>query len=331
MDLGRSKDNTGGVLVFEGHLPIYVPVGSENPGWVITPYPAQYNELLHLGLNTARELGDYGLEVLYLEELVLKSDNPQIYLADLTKLQKNVVGDKSGHLRVCLAKYLLVTEQEGQKDLSNQLGEIDREETSAGRNSDPTLKWFQGKIQRALCSSLSFSKQQQDMFSWMEKSAFNQLPRDFSNRYQLLHSASRNDSYYWRESSIAEYTTDDRVPRPYMSGNPSSPNLRPGSSFFPDGENSMRNSSFVSPFMPPPRNMGSHHEGSMTRKYSPRRETRTVLRENVPAELQVTKEESGQIDKDQQLAKEAKERDRSSLAQGEDRDNSQISRVDNPE
>ncbi|KAI9650399.1 hypothetical protein NHQ30_000413 [Ciborinia camelliae] len=206
-------DTSSGSLTFFGHLPIYLPLGAENPGWSITPRPGQSNELLKLGLNTARDLGDYELEVFYLQELVHRSGVPQVYLPDLITLEKNVIGDKSGHLASCLAKYLLATEQESQRDLLNELSEIDRQETSTVVQGDPILKWQQRKIQLALCSSLGESKEQEDIFSWMEKSAYYQIPSHRRDYFQQFRSASSYQNYYLGENSITKYAGKDRSPR----------------------------------------------------------------------------------------------------------------------
>ncbi|KAJ8068475.1 hypothetical protein OCU04_004029 [Sclerotinia nivalis] len=205
-------DASGGFLV-KGNLPIYVPLASENPGWRIKPYSEHSNGLLHLGLNAARDLGHYGLEVSYLEQLVNGSEAPQIHLCDLATLLKNVLGDKLGYLSTCLTKYLLATERELQMDLSNELSEIDRRETPAGNSAYPTLRWFQRKIQMALCSSLGDSKEQFDLLSWMEKSAYNQMPGNNRDCYQQLHSP-HNDNYSWGGNSIKEYVGECEIPRP---------------------------------------------------------------------------------------------------------------------
>ncbi|KAF7865691.1 hypothetical protein EAF04_005857 [Stromatinia cepivora] len=205
-------DTYSGCLV-KGYLPIYVPLASENPGWRIKPYSEQSNGPLHLGLNAARDLGHYGLEVSYLEQLVNRSEAPQIHLRDLATLQKNVLGDKLGYLSTCLAKYLLATEREIQMDLSNELSEIDRRETTAGNSVYPTLRWFQRKIQMALCSSLGGSKEQFDLLSWMEKSAYNQMPGNDRKCYQQFH-LPHNDNYNWGGNSIKEYVGECEIPRP---------------------------------------------------------------------------------------------------------------------
>ncbi|ESZ93571.1 hypothetical protein SBOR_6054 [Sclerotinia borealis F-4128] len=220
-------DNSDGFLFFVDRLPIYVPRASETSSCRITPHSKQCNELLSLGLNAARDLGDYDLEVSYLEELVYKSGVPQLYLPDLIGLQKNVIGNKSGYLGACLAKYLWATEQETRRELSNELSEIDRQDTSADRYGDPILKWFQRKIQLALCSSFGGSKELQDLFSWIEKSAFYRMPEEYRDQYQQFHSKLRTDDYYLGGNSITKYNGKYKTSEPcQLTGKPNEYNAR---------------------------------------------------------------------------------------------------------
>lgn len=168
-------DDSPGLLYFDGRLPIYVPFASENPGWRIPPRSEHTIELLMLGLNTARYLGHYYLEVLYLEELVCRSSVPKFYFADLKNLQKNVIGNDFGYLSAFLAQYLLGADQDSQKGLSNELCEIDRQDDSTNRENS-ILKWSQRQIQQAISRSLGSLQAQQDLYSWMERSAYHQIP-----------------------------------------------------------------------------------------------------------------------------------------------------------
>ncbi|ATZ58726.1 hypothetical protein BCIN_16g04260 [Botrytis cinerea B05.10] len=207
-------DDSPGLLYFDGRLPIYVPFASENPGWRIPPLSEHTIELLILGLNTARDLGHYYLEVLYLEELVCRSNVPEIYLADLKNLQKNVIGNDSGYLSACLAQYLLGADQDSQKDLSNELCEIDRQDDSTNRGN-PILKWAQRQIQQAISRSLGSPQAQQDLYSWMERSAYHQIPEQYRDQLQRFHPVSHNMNYYRGENNIAKYVVEGRAPISY--------------------------------------------------------------------------------------------------------------------
>ncbi|KAK6597152.1 hypothetical protein H4I95_09423 [Botrytis cinerea] len=187
-------DDSPGLLYFDGRLPIYVPFASENPGWRIPPLSEHTIELLILGLNTARDLGHYYLEVLYLEELVCRSNVPEIYLADLKNLQKNVIGNDSGYLSACLAQYLLGADQDSQKGLSNELCEIDRQDDSTNRGN-PILKWAQRQIQQAISRSLGSPKH--------------------SKIYTHGWKVSHNMNYYRGENNIAKYVVEGRAPISY--------------------------------------------------------------------------------------------------------------------
>ncbi|TEY87385.1 hypothetical protein BOTCAL_0003g00660 [Botryotinia calthae] len=221
-------DNSPGILYFDGRLPIYVPFALENPGWRVLPHSEHCVEMLTLGLNTARDLGHYDLEVLYLEELVYRSSVPQSYLADLKGLQKNVMGNKSGYLSACLAQYLLAADEEAQKDLSNELSEIDQQEHSASREGNPIMKWAQRKIQQALSHSLGGSREQQDLYSWMEKSAYLQIPDRYRDQLRQSHHFSHDIDYYRGGSQIPKYVAEDRssitpnatIAEPRISSNP---------------------------------------------------------------------------------------------------------------
>ncbi|KAM0132672.1 hypothetical protein ACHAP3_006342 [Botrytis cinerea] len=207
-------DDSPGLLYFDGRLPIYVPFASENPGWRIPPLSEHTIELLMLGLNTARDLGHYYLEVLYLEELVCRSNVPEIYLADLKNLQKNVIGNDSGYLSACLAQYLLGADQDSQKGLSNELCEIDRQDDSTNRGN-PILKWAQRQIQQAISRSLGSPQAQQDLYSWMERSAYHQIPEQYRDQLQRFHPVSHNMNYYRGENNIAKYVVESRAPISY--------------------------------------------------------------------------------------------------------------------
>ncbi|KAM0174236.1 hypothetical protein ACHAPF_006215 [Botrytis cinerea] len=207
-------DDSPGLLYFDGRLPIYVPFASENPGWRIPPLSEHTIELLMLGLNTARDLGHYYLEVLYLEELVCRSNVPEIYLADLKNLQKNVIGNDSGYLSACLAQYLLGADQDSQKGLSNELCEIDRQDDSTNRGN-PILKWAQRQIQQAISRSLGSPQAQQDLYSWMERSAYHQIPEQYRDQLQRFHPVSHNMNYYRGENNIAKYVVEGRAPISY--------------------------------------------------------------------------------------------------------------------
>ncbi|KAF7944399.1 hypothetical protein EAE96_010796 [Botrytis aclada] len=233
-------DNSPGLLYFDGSLPVYIPFSSENPGWEFPPHSEHTVELLTLGLNTARDLGHYDLEVLYLEELVCRSGTPQNYLADLKNLQKNIIGNKSRYLSACLAQYLLATDRETQRDLSNQLTEIDQQEHSASRERNPIIKWAQRKIQKALSHSLGDPQEQQDIYSLRERSAYQQIPDHYRDRLRQSHHASHDFDYFRGGNQITKYVAEDRssmtsnttIPEPRISSNPipsSPPDVLPNS------------------------------------------------------------------------------------------------------
>ncbi|CAD6441218.1 10a16c00-4435-48b4-a16b-e76d2bb46329-CDS [Sclerotinia trifoliorum] len=118
-----------GVLVWTCNLPIYVPLDPReggHPTWEtqsrITP-----DNLLKLGLNASRRNGDYRLGAQFLEEIFYTSDSLLEVLSELSRLQKDVQGDRISYLRTCLTKYLLAVDTTAMEMISDELRAFDEE------------------------------------------------------------------------------------------------------------------------------------------------------------------------------------------------------------
>ncbi|TGO10828.1 hypothetical protein BPAE_0988g00010 [Botrytis paeoniae] len=111
-----------GVIIFTSNLPIYVPLdphGLTTVHWKRQSRSTPEN-LLKLGLEISRKNGDYSLAVQYLQEVFYTSDSPSEILNELSHIQKDLQGDKIGHLQTCLTKYLFASDKPAMENLKEQ-------------------------------------------------------------------------------------------------------------------------------------------------------------------------------------------------------------------
>ncbi|TEY37770.1 hypothetical protein BOTCAL_0510g00070 [Botryotinia calthae] len=212
-----------GIVIWQRDLPIYVPFKNENPGWVTDEPLREFDDLLELGLHTARELGNYSLEGKFLEEIILGSQAPLELLRERARLQKDVQGYRPGYLATCLTRYLVATNETMQRELYNDLSIFDDEEIGfpADRGDARMLKWCQNRIQRALCISLRGTKEQLDIYArrevFLRKEVSKEHHQFFENNMRSMAMNEQNDpslrigrnhndiSYLWYEKpSVAE-------------------------------------------------------------------------------------------------------------------------------
>ena len=212
-----------GIVIWQRDLPIYVPFMNENPGWVTDEPRRQSDDLLKLGLHTARELGNYSLEGKFLEEIILGSQEPQERLKERALLQKDEQKYRPGYLATCLTRYLVATDEAKQRELYDDLSKFDEEEIGfpADRGDAMMLKWCQNRIQRALCISLRGTKKQLDIHArkevFLHKEVSENHRQFFENNMRSMAMNEQNDSslrigrnhndisYLWYEkSSVAE-------------------------------------------------------------------------------------------------------------------------------
>ncbi|QSZ37801.1 hypothetical protein DSL72_008900 [Monilinia vaccinii-corymbosi] len=139
------------------------------------------DDLLELGLRALRKNEDYSLEVQYLEEMFYTSDSPLDVLNELSHLQRDVQGDKTGYLRTCLTKYLCVADKRAMEGLSKELKRFDERNPashSTARSIDAITRWGQRVIPSALCHHLGCPTQA-SAFLEEKEGAYEELPYDF--------------------------------------------------------------------------------------------------------------------------------------------------------
>ncbi|TGO67202.1 hypothetical protein BOTNAR_0046g00040 [Botryotinia narcissicola] len=189
-----------GIVIWQRDLPIYVPFSNENPGWVIDEPLRQSNDLLELGLNTARELGNFSLEGKFLEEIILGSQAPMELLRERARLQKDVQGHRQGYLATCLTRYLVAEDETVQRELYDDLTNFDEGEIgySEDRGDAIMLEWCQNRIQRALCISLKGTKDQLDKYTrkevFLHKKVSANHPELFESNMRAMAVNEQNDS-----------------------------------------------------------------------------------------------------------------------------------------
>lgn len=107
-------------------LPYYIPIRKENPGWKRPHLPAKCSQLVETVLETAREHDDFRLQVLCLQELLVRSQDPSGLLDELAELQKARQLDTQGYLRTCLTKYLTCSGEDSARKLRMDLSDVDQ-------------------------------------------------------------------------------------------------------------------------------------------------------------------------------------------------------------
>ncbi|KAI0177235.1 hypothetical protein BJ166DRAFT_585357 [Pestalotiopsis sp. NC0098] len=105
------------------NLPIYIPIGTENPGWKQTSAGPDMLELTRLALNTALETEDYKTEAIALQTLINLSVSPDEEFEDLCHLQKVVQGDIEGYMKTLISKYLICKTDEARDQLRKYIWE----------------------------------------------------------------------------------------------------------------------------------------------------------------------------------------------------------------
>jgi hypothetical protein len=72
-------------------LPIYFPLGSEVPNWLVPEVGHGANDPVHMALRLATQLQDYVTQVLCLKLLILRSQDATKLFEQLGHLQKSVL------------------------------------------------------------------------------------------------------------------------------------------------------------------------------------------------------------------------------------------------
>ncbi|KAI3318046.1 hypothetical protein HD806DRAFT_512937 [Xylariaceae sp. AK1471] len=102
-------------------LPQYAPLQDENPGWDVADAGTGLKEPVRLVLRTARELHDYEMEVLALQQLILFSKDPSKEFEELCYLHKSVREDFQGYMVTLVSTYLISVTKEAKSDLAKEL------------------------------------------------------------------------------------------------------------------------------------------------------------------------------------------------------------------
>ncbi|TGO63274.1 hypothetical protein BCON_0014g00630 [Botryotinia convoluta] len=192
-------------------------------GWVTDEPLIRSDDLLELGLNTARELGNFSLEGKFLEEIILGSQEPLELLRERARLQKDVQGYRQGYLATCLTRYLVASNETMQRELYDDLSNFDDEEIGfpEDRGDAIILKCCYNRIQRALCISFRGTKDQLDIHTrkevFLHKKVSENHPELFESNMRAMAVNEQNDSslrigrnhndisYLWYEkSSVAK-------------------------------------------------------------------------------------------------------------------------------
>ncbi|KAJ8068473.1 hypothetical protein OCU04_004027 [Sclerotinia nivalis] len=209
-DYDHLKESQG-VLIWTCNLPIYVPLDPANqtdrPLWENQSRRTPEN-LLKLGLNASRKNGDYALGVQYLEEIFYTSDAPLEIVNELSRLQRDVQGNRMGYLRTCLTKYLCATDTPAMKILSEELRQFDEEYLMSGSTAqtiDPITRWCQRGIQIALSFHLD-RKPQTRLYLAKQEEAYEALPYDLK---RLLAELGKRDSTH------KLYSTEEALPKKF--------------------------------------------------------------------------------------------------------------------
>ncbi|KAL1965261.1 hypothetical protein VTN77DRAFT_5863 [Rasamsonia byssochlamydoides] len=179
-----------GITIYRGELPIYIPAGSENPGWPRPDPKFESNDVLQTVLETARELGDYQVEAMCLEELICRADDPKVLFTQLGRLQKSIQGDGVRYRQTCLSRYLLATDAESRRDLIEELEQSTHKSRIAAEDDAFVLtRWSEFMVRRALCCSLPGYASKLDRTQAIAESLIENLPTD------ILHSLSHSSFF----------------------------------------------------------------------------------------------------------------------------------------
>lgn len=215
-----------GCVVARSPLLIYIPRGTENPGWdwVSSSAIGGSNDLLQTALEAAREFKDYQTEALCLQMLIMRSPSPEDLFSRLEHLQREVQGDITGYKRTCLSQYLLVTDDASRRALLEKIGLVDQQEHSSGGS---LRVWGQYMIQKPLYRSLE-KPGRASMISEAASSIKYSLPMDIQEQTSRV--AFPNHFFERRQSTV-----------PHRAPAPSENQLRNhgghvNTSPFPDGD-----------------------------------------------------------------------------------------------
>lgn len=123
--LARLQDSPG--LAYHADrrvLPVYVPHGSENPGWSVRDAASTLRESIEMIAKSARNLGDYTTEAMALLGATRLNSNPRDEFDRLCILQKLYQHDMRAYASTIASKYLVSDTEESRKKLSQEIGQL---------------------------------------------------------------------------------------------------------------------------------------------------------------------------------------------------------------
>ncbi|GAP83909.1 hypothetical protein SAMD00023353_0503280 [Rosellinia necatrix] len=127
----RFLDEYPGMQLRQGdgiHVPVYVPLRSERPTWHVPLASREWEDAVRFALTIAKDLADYKTQALCLKHLIVRSQEPQHLLEELSHLQNSIQDDQDGYLRTCLSKLLILTDSDSQRGLAEELFRFGRDE-----------------------------------------------------------------------------------------------------------------------------------------------------------------------------------------------------------
>ncbi|KAI1258693.1 hypothetical protein F5Y18DRAFT_339021 [Xylariaceae sp. FL1019] len=105
-------------------LPIYIPVGSEVPDWVVEDQPPELRDAVKLVLRSAKDLGDLQTEVIALKESIRLSGNPKDEFRTLCEIQRSSQGDMKAYASSLASKYLVSNFPEERETLAVDISRL---------------------------------------------------------------------------------------------------------------------------------------------------------------------------------------------------------------
>lgn len=144
----ESLESSPGV-VFDGILPRYIPLGSENPGWQRPEPHTQVTNALNLAVNTARDTEDYQTEALALRFLISITNHPQPEFEELCELEYDIQGAVDFHLDRLVSSYLWSTSDESKSVLKENLA-AQIFDPNVKRSLSPSRAWPANMLFHAL-------------------------------------------------------------------------------------------------------------------------------------------------------------------------------------
>jgi len=184
-----------GIQIEQGegsHIPIYIPLGGEQPAWDVPEATPQQNEAIELALRTANHLQDYDTQALCLKHLILQTRDPRQLFQELCHLQSTAQEDWDGFLRTCLSRFTVCSDPESRTALAGELTILNMGHMQIGQGlSTPyanlTLQWARAVVASAMSSPQAACLDDIPYYELLPE-----YIRDFVNRRRSFYGMSHN-------------------------------------------------------------------------------------------------------------------------------------------